>query len=211
MSDERPVEKYIKNNHGLTHEHHVYLMKAKNDIQKIDLKPKGQGQYQNQYLPLEQIIEEIEPIMRKHEFHVHFDEIIQDNPNILICKMICVFVKTGTEIIKCVQMPCDKATSQGRKGAWTYAKRQCYQNLLSLPDKDNDGLEDMTYLQRLKAVGEMTKDFKDDEGNSLEDVREIAERNYWIKVKGDKAKRNDITTKDKKPTNPLDALKQQDQ
>ena len=207
---ERPVEKYIKENHGLTHEHHVYLMKAKNDIANLDLKPRGQGQYQNQYLPLEQIIEEIEPIMRKHQFHVHFDEIIQENPDILICKMICVFVKTGTEIIKVVQMPCDKSTSQGRKGAWTYAKRQCYQNLLSLPDKDNDGLEDMTYLDRLKAVKEMTQGFKDDEGNSLQDICEIAERNYWIKVKSDKSKKNDITSANKKPVNPLDAIKEQD-
>ncbi len=211
MTKETPVEQYIKNNHGLTHEHHIYLAKARGEISKLELKPEGQGQYQNQYLPLEQIIKEIEPILLKHQFLIDFDEILHENPSSLRIKMTCTFVKTGTQITKVCEMPCDKATSQGRKGAWTYGKRQLYQNLLSLPDKDNDGLEDMTYLQRLKAVGEMTKDFKDDEGNSLDDIREIAERNYWIKDKGDKSKKNDITTKKEQPTNPLDALKKQDQ
>lgn len=207
---ERPVEKYLKENHGLTHEHHVYLAKARRDIAKLDLKPEGQGQYQNQYLPLEQIIKEIEPILLTHQFLIDFDEILHDDPSRLRIKMICTFVKTGTQIIKCCEMPCDKSTSQGRKGAWTYGKRQLYQNLLSLPDKDNDGMEDMSYLDRLKAIGEMTKDFKDDEGNSLEDIRSIAEKNYWIKVNTDKKKKNDIRTTETKTTNPLDALKEQD-
>ena len=71
-------------------------------------------------------------------------------------------------------------------------------------------MEDMTYLDRLVAIGEMTKGFKDDEGNSLEDIAEIAKKNYWIKKKSNDLKKNDITTANKNPMNPLDAIKEQD-
>ena len=138
-----------------------------------------------------------------------FDYSKAENVNILDMGLTLLYVPTGVKIVTSLTLPYDKLTPQGKKASITYARRILYHNLLGLPDQDNDGMEGMSYIDRLGAIKDMTEDFCDDHGNSLEAYHKKAKTDYWAAYNKSKNEKNDVRTKAPK-SNPIDEILKND-
>lgn len=193
-----PVAKILAEKHGLTHEHHKALLKLKKDILKLDLKREGTGQYQNQYLTLEQIVKYVEPLIVENDFVTVFTDLTdKDKPQVSHFFLEMIYVPTGSHFVSSIKLPNDKMNAQGVKSNSTYAKRILYGNILALPEYDDDGAESMRYGDRLKAIMDMTYGFVDNDGNGLNHIHKQAKADYFAYLNKLKAMKNNIVEETK--------------
>lgn len=127
----------------LPNEHLYELVKVRQAIFKTGLKASAKGQFDNPYVPLEDIIAVVEPILLQHNFLTTCTErfdIPSKNPLECFFEMTITYAPTMQQKKSVVSLVAEKDTPQKKRSAYTYALRSLYCTLLALPvDKDDDG------------------------------------------------------------------------
>ena len=127
----------------LPNEHLYELVKVRRKIMETGLKANAKGQFDNPYVPLEDIIAVVEPILLEHNFLTTSTErfdIKKTNPLECFFEMTLTYAPTMQQKKSIVSIVAEKAPPQKKRSAYTYALRSLYCTLLALPvDKDDDG------------------------------------------------------------------------
>jgi len=141
-------------------EHLQSLLDLRIKISKTPLEKKGKGAFNNPYLTLPDIIEQIEPLILDHGFITIFDDYSTD----MDCKegqckflLKLIYVPTNETITNFLTVKLEKATPQGKRSAYTYAMRSLYSSVLALPTKDDDGRDAMTTEELSSAIKSLEK------------------------------------------------------
>ena len=194
---ESPAITHMREVSGRANEHLSSLLKARQEIAKLSMVKDKIGAFNNAYLGLESIIQKIEPILQKNglitqfsdstAFYSQADRENTIDPKVAVFKMTVTYEPTGKEFDpEFLTVSLDKNTPQGKKSAYTQAKRQLYSNFCAIPEADDDASATMTISSRLDAIQSLCKDI-----NDLEDIGDMAKKTFFIlKAKYDKAEKN---------------------
>lgn len=194
---ESPAIKHMREVSGRANEHLEKLLLARSEIAKLPMVKDKIGAFNNAYLGLESIVQKIEPILLKHGFITQFSDVTAFfsqgdregtvDPRVAIFKMKVTFTPTGKEFEpEYLTVSLDKNTPQGKKSAYTQAKRLLYTNFCAIPEADDDASATMTISARLDAIQSICKGVSD-----LEDIGEMAKKTFFIlRAKYEKAKKD---------------------
>lgn len=141
-------------------EHLESLLEVRKIISKMPLVKKGKGAFNNPYLQLPDIIEQIEPLLLEHGFITIFDDWSSDiDLKEGQCKFVLklIYVPTNEITHNYLTVKLEKATPQGKRSAYTYAMRSLYCTVLAIPTTDDDGTDTMTIDEFDKAIDSLKR------------------------------------------------------
>ena len=194
---ESPAVAHMREVSGRADEHLNKLLLARQEIAKLPMVKDKIGAFNNAYLGLESIVQKIEPILLKHGFITQFSDNTSFysqgdregtiDPKVAVFKMSVTYAPTGVVFDpQFLTVSLDKNTPQGKKSAYTQAKRLFYTNFCAIPEADDDASATMTISARLDAIQSLCKDISD-----LEDIGDMAKKSFFIlKAKYDKAEKS---------------------